>query len=70
MLEKVNLEAPQCMFVGDNLFDDIQGAKRMGMKAILSKEYAHYESLKVKEGDLQPDAVINSLDELEGLLLG
>jgi putative hydrolase of the HAD superfamily len=47
-----------CVFVGDRPYDDIYGAKRLGMRAVL---IPHSE---VPPHDVVPDAVISRLTEL------
>ena len=68
-LEELNLSAEECVYIGDNWLADIQGAKRMGMKAIHTTQYVSYEGFEPYPGDYQPDAVISDLIELEGLFL-
>jgi putative hydrolase of the HAD superfamily len=48
-----------CVFVGDRPYDDIHGAKRVGMRAVLipHSEVPPYEAAV-------PDAVITRLSEL------
>jgi putative hydrolase of the HAD superfamily len=52
-----------CVFVGDRPYDDIHGAKSLGMRAVLipHSEVPAYP-------DAEPDAVITSLTELPPLL--
>jgi len=69
MLDHLKLHPEECLFVGDNWLADVQGAKRMGMPAILISQYTPYEEFKPSDGDHQPDATINHLSELEALLL-
>ncbi|MDP6117986.1 MAG: HAD family hydrolase [Planctomycetota bacterium] len=69
LLSQLQLSAPDCAYVGDNWLADVQGAKRMGMRAILSTQYVPYERFDPEEGDHLPDDRIGHLDELEGLLL-
>ncbi|MBN1832653.1 MAG: HAD family hydrolase [Deltaproteobacteria bacterium] len=69
MLDHLKLHPEECLFVGDNWLADIQGAKRMGMPAILISQYAPYGEFKPSDGDHQPDATISHLSELDALLL-
>jgi putative hydrolase of the HAD superfamily len=52
-----------CVFVGDRPFDDIYGAKRAGMRAVLiaNSDVPAYD-------DARPDAVITRLSELPRFL--
>jgi putative hydrolase of the HAD superfamily len=68
VLQELELKAGQCCFVGDNWLADIQGAKRMGMQAVLTTEYVPYEKCTPEQGDLDPDARIGRLSELGALL--
>jgi len=56
-LEKLNLLAPACLFVGDNPDRDIKGAKELGMMTC----WARYGSMR-KNSDA--DIEINSIGEL------
>jgi putative hydrolase of the HAD superfamily len=69
MLDHLKLHPEECLFVGDNWLADVQGAKRMGMPAVLISQYTPYEEFKPSDGDRQPDATIRHLSELEALLL-
>lgn len=64
-LEKLSVVPHSALFVGDRLEEDIEGAQKVGMKAVL----------KVKDGEdcstsIVPDAKINSLTELPRVVLG
>jgi putative hydrolase of the HAD superfamily len=52
-----------CVFVGDRPFDDIYGARQVGMRAVL---IPHSEIPSVQRGhtDGEPDAVIHTLSDL------
>ncbi|HVB42123.1 MAG TPA: HAD family hydrolase [Streptosporangiaceae bacterium] len=56
-------QANRCVFVGDRPWDDIHGAKSVGMRAVLlpNSEVPPFE-------DARPDAVISRLSELPALL--
>ncbi|MEO1834433.1 MAG: HAD family hydrolase [Akkermansiaceae bacterium] len=69
MLEGLGLNADQCVYVGDNWLADVQGAKGVGMRAVLTTQHVPYERFEPKEGDRQPEARIGNLAELEGLFL-
>jgi putative hydrolase of the HAD superfamily len=62
-LDAVEVEEPaRAVFVGDRPFDDISGAKGVGMKAVLRA------SSSVPGYDVEPDAVIAGLPELVDLV--
>ena len=69
LLEGVGLRADECVYVGDNWLADIQGAKRVGMSAVLTTEHKPYEKFEAKPGDYEPDARIGRLEDLAGLCL-
>ncbi|MBV9253545.1 MAG: HAD family hydrolase, partial [Actinobacteria bacterium] len=50
------------VFVGDRLHDDIWGAQQLGMKAVLRPNEF------VPTYDVEPDAVIDRLPELIGIV--
>jgi HAD superfamily hydrolase (TIGR01509 family) len=62
-LDRVGVEAPQAVFVGDRLYDDIGGAQAVGMPAVLTHQFRLEE-----EPDDHPDAVIDHLRDLPGVL--
>lgn len=68
-LSCLKLQPADCLFVGDNWLADIQGAKRMGMKAILTSQYLPHENFEPSPKDHIPDAEIHHINELESWLL-
>ena len=58
LVTAVQVEPESCVFVGDRLWDDIVGAKRLGMRAIWMRndEVPYY--------DVEPDAVVTELGEI------
>jgi len=63
-MKAVGIDDPaSCVFVGDRPFDDIYGAKRAGMRAVLvaNSDVPAYD-------DARPDAVITQLSELPRFL--
>ncbi len=69
VLEQLGLRAAEAVFVGDNWLADIQGAKRVGMQAIQIARWRSGDQVNPKPGDHQPDARIEHLSALPGLLL-
>ncbi|KAI7252567.1 hypothetical protein KC345_g11465 [Hortaea werneckii] len=63
-LERLGSSAERTLFIGDHPVNDIWGAARAGMDTIwLKRNHAWDESLNV-----QPIAIIQDLDELEGMI--
>ncbi|MGJ8698138.1 MAG: HAD family hydrolase [Verrucomicrobiaceae bacterium] len=69
LLDQLQEKAENCIYIGDNWLADVQGAKGIGMKSILTTEHLPYERFDPKEGDHQPDAQIAHIEELRNLLL-
>jgi putative hydrolase of the HAD superfamily len=64
-LDAVGVEDPAAaVFVGDRPWDDISGAKRVGMRAVLRRNPL------VEQHDVEPDATIDRLPELVGVVQG
>lgn len=64
ILREMAVEASDCVYVGDNWLADIQGAKRMGMRAVYLQEHTPYETFAVQDGDHEADATIDVLAAL------
>jgi FMN phosphatase YigB (HAD superfamily) len=69
VLDQLGVKAGQAVIVGDNWLADVQGGKQAGLQAILTTQWESAENLPRKPGDIEPDATISHLAELEGLLL-
>ena len=69
ILRKLDLPPEQVLFVGDNWLADVQGAKRAGMPVVHTIQWTPYEVFDRNPADLEPDAVISKLEELEALLV-
>ena len=65
VLEELGVPAAEAVFVGDRLLDDVQGARSVGMRAVLTHEFRTEE-----DPDVVPDALIRTLSELPGVLAG
>jgi putative hydrolase of the HAD superfamily len=63
LLEELGVPAERSVFVGDRLGDDIAGAKGVGMRAVLTRQFRQEEP-----NEIRPDAVIERLDELPSVL--
>lgn len=68
LLEELGLKASDVLFVGDNWLADVQGARRLGMPMVHMCRWTPPETFTRSPGDHEPDAVIQDLAELEGLL--
>jgi len=64
LLDAVGAGPDQAVFVGDRLHDDVAGAKQLGMRAVWVRNDV------VPSYDVQPDAVIDDLAELVGIVDG
>ena len=62
LLDSVGVAAPEAVFVGDRLWDDIEGARRMGMRTIWVRND------EVPSYDVEPDAVVTGLGEVVGVV--
>jgi HAD superfamily hydrolase (TIGR01549 family) len=66
MLKKLDVKPEDTVMVGDNLQDDILGAKKVGMKGILIKRDKRYPLLRIEKG--KHEKTIKSLHELKHML--
>ena len=63
VLDRLGVGDPaRAVFVGDRLYDDVHGARVLGMRAV------HRPNPLVPGYDVQPDAVVEALPELVGLV--
>jgi putative hydrolase of the HAD superfamily len=67
VLEAVGVAPEEALFVGDRLHDDIWGAKQLGMKGVLTRQYRREE---VEEVKVHPDHLIDRLPELVPYVMG
>ena len=67
ILELSGWDKDECLFVGDNIVDDVMGPKSIGMKAVLLDRK---ETFDETGADIKPDYVIHSLKELKGIIRG
>ena len=65
-LRSMGVERRRVLMVGDRVATDIMGAKRAGINSVLVKTGEFKES--DLSGDIQPDFVVKSLKEIEGIL--
>jgi putative hydrolase of the HAD superfamily len=64
LVDAVDVAPDRAVFVGDRLHDDIYGAKALGMRAVWVRNDV------VPSYDVEPDAVVDSLGELVGVVDG
>jgi putative hydrolase of the HAD superfamily len=64
LLDVVGTTADRAVFVGDRLYDDVSGAKALGMRAVW------IPNSFVPTYDVEPDAVIDDLSELVAVIDG
>ena len=57
----------RCVYVGDRLFDDVSGAKAVGMRAVLVP-HSTPPADQLVAVDVEPDAVIQRLADLPTVL--
>jgi putative hydrolase of the HAD superfamily len=62
-LTELGVPAPQAIFVGDRLREDIGGPQQLGMRAILTHQFRQEQP---GTGTPRPDAVIQRLPDLVG----
>ena len=66
VMQRLGVQSDQCVMVGDRLVDDIEGAQKVGIRAVWKRtEYPWPRPAHIK-----PDAVITNLSELPELLRG
>ncbi|HEY1331436.1 MAG TPA: HAD family hydrolase [Actinomycetota bacterium] len=64
-LRRLDAEPATTVFVGDRLMDDVGGARRVGMRAVQTRQFRREEP-----DGIQPDAAIDHLRELPAVLAG
>ena len=69
ILRELGVDPSEVVHVGDNWLADVQGAKRLGIACIQIRQWLPLEEFEPGDSDQEPDAVIEDLDELRGLLL-
>ncbi|TMG31944.1 MAG: HAD family hydrolase, partial [Chloroflexi bacterium] len=61
-LRKVGVDAARAVFVGDRVREDVQGPQRLGMRAVLTREW------RQEDDPGAADAVIQRLGELPAVV--
>ena len=62
-LARIDVIAAAAVFVGDRLVDDVSGARAVGMRGVQTRQFR-----QESDPDIEPDAVIEHLRELPGVL--
>jgi putative hydrolase of the HAD superfamily len=65
VLDPLGVQPERAVFVGDRVTDDIGGARTIGMRGVLTREFRQEDP-----GEIQPDRVIERLAELPAVLEG
>jgi len=58
-LDRLGVEPPETVFVGDRLYDDVSGAQAVGMRSVLTRQFRQED-----DPEYAPDATIAHLSEL------
>ncbi len=66
-LKELGIPANECAMIGDDLYNDVEGAQSAGLKGILIRT-GKYRSGSNADARVIPDRVINSLSDLPQLL--
>jgi len=66
-IASMNLRPSEIIMIGDDIYNDIRGAKNVGARAILVRTGKYREEL-VNSAEVKPDLVIDSVVDLKGLL--
>jgi putative hydrolase of the HAD superfamily len=61
VLKELDVQPAAAVFVGDRVRDDIGGAKGLGMRAVLTRQFRQEE---VRDGRAKPDLIIDALPEI------
>jgi putative hydrolase of the HAD superfamily len=64
-LRALGVDPAHAVFVGDRVNDDVVGARGVGMRTILTRQFRQEEP-----GDVQPDATVERLEEVPGVVAG
>ena len=64
IIQHMGWDISECLFVGDDLTDDVAGPHSIGMKAVLIDRNYLYDG----QSDIKPDYIIHSLHELLPLI--
>ena len=65
-LDALGVEPAETVFIGDRVLEDVAGPRRLGMQAILTRQFR--DDATPMTGLARPDAIIHDLRELPALL--
>ena len=66
-LKEIGASADETVLIGDDIYTDICGAQKSGMKAFLVKT-GKYRKDDVEKSGVSPDAVLDSIADLKDYL--
>jgi HAD superfamily hydrolase (TIGR01458 family) len=66
-LKEMGAGAKDTVLIGDDIYSDIEGAQKAGMKAYLVKT-GKFDVKLVRKSDIKPDRVIKSIADIRGFL--
>jgi len=69
ILQQLGSSPGESLIVGDNWLGDIQGGKRLGLRAIHTRQFVPYEIFDRQAEDHEPDGVVEHLLELQKMLI-
>jgi putative hydrolase of the HAD superfamily len=64
-LRAIDADAADTVFVGDRVNDDVVGARGLGMRTILTRQFRQEDP-----GEVRPDAVVERIDEIPDVIAG
>jgi putative hydrolase of the HAD superfamily len=64
-LRALDVDPAHAVFVGDRVNDDVVGARGVGMRTILTRQFRQEDP-----GDVRPDATVERLEEVPGVIAG
>ncbi len=62
---KMNVKSSECVFIGDNPYTDIEGARNAGMKTVWIRRHFSWPN----SFSYQPDITIKNIDEILGIAI-
>ena len=68
VLKDLDLSARESIMIGDDLFNDVEGAQLAGLKGVLVKTGKYRREL-VEKSSIKPDLIISSISEIKDYLL-
>ncbi|WAI00806.1 TIGR01458 family HAD-type hydrolase [Methanogenium organophilum] len=66
-LDSMNINPSQALMVGDDIFSDIEGSQKAGMRGVLVKT-GKFSNERLKKSGIVPNRIINSVQELPEII--